>query len=68
MNQTNKENYNKPFSKEELFRAIQVTKKSAPGPEKIYREILKHLPPEGSDSLIVLYKTIWQQGTYLKNG
>ena len=44
-----------PFSKEELTRAIQATKNSAPGQDKIHSEIMKHLPPEGLDSLLVLY-------------
>ena len=43
---TNKENYNNPFSKEELSRANQATKNSAPGPDKIHNDLLKHLPPE----------------------
>ena len=54
MNHTNEENYNYSFSKEELTRTIQVTKNSAPGPYKIYNEILKHLPPEGLNSLLTL--------------
>ena len=53
VNKTNKENY-KPFSTEELTRAIQATKNSAPGPDKIHNEALKHLPPEGLDSLLAL--------------
>ena len=47
VNHTNKENFNCPFSKEELSRAIQATDNSAPGPDKIPSEMLKHLPPEG---------------------
>ena len=61
MNPTNKESYNKPFSKKELTRAIQATKNSAPGSEKIHNEKLKHLPPKGLDSLLTLYNRIWQQ-------
>ena len=64
MYHTNKENYNKPFSKEELSQAIQATKKYAPGPDKIQNEMLKHLPAEGLDSLLVLYNKIWQQGYF----
>ena len=54
VNHTNKENYKKPFSKEELSRAIQNTKNSAPDPDKIHNEMLKHLPLEGLDSLLAL--------------
>ena len=56
VNHTNKENYNKPFSKEQLTRAIQATKKSAPGPDKIHDNMMKHLPPERLDSLLALCK------------
>ena len=58
VNHTNKEDYIKPLSKEELTRAIQATKNYAPGPDKIHNEMLKHLSPEGSDSLRVLYNKI----------
>ena len=67
MNHTNKEHYNKPFSKKELSRAIQATKNSAPGREKIQNEMLKLLPPEGLDSLLVLYNKLWQQGYFPEN-
>ena len=53
--------YNKPYSKEELTRAIQPTKNFAPGPDKIHNEILKHLPPERLHSLLVLYNNVWQK-------
>ena len=36
---TNREDYNKPFTKEELIRAIQATKNSALGPVKILNEM-----------------------------
>ena len=61
LNDTDRENKSKPFSKEELTRAIQATKNSAPGPDKIYNEMLKHLLPEGLDSPLDLYNKIWQQ-------
>ena len=64
MNHNNRENYNKPFTKEELTRAIHATENSAPGPDKIHSEMLKHLPPEGLDSLLVMYNKIWQQGYF----
>ena len=51
VNPTNKENYNKPFSKQELIQAIQATKNSAPGQDKIQNEVWKPLPPERLDSL-----------------
>ena len=50
--------------KNELTRAIHATKNSAPGPDKIHNEMLKHLPPEGLDSLLVMYNKIWQQGYF----
>ena len=60
----NREDYNKPFTKVESTRAIQATKNSAPGLNKIRNEMLKHLPPVGLDSLLVMYNKIWQQGDF----
>ena len=53
--------------KEELTWAIQVTKWSAPGPDKIHNEMLKRLPPEGLDSFLALYNKIWHQGYLPEN-
>ena len=47
-----------------MSRAIQATKNSVPGPDKIYNEILKHLLPEGLDLLLVFYNKIKQQGYF----
>ena len=68
VNHTNKENCYKPFSKQELTRATQATKNSAPGPDKIHHEMLKHLPPEGLDSLLLLITKYGSKDTSLKNG
>ena len=43
---------------------MKATKISAPGPDKIHNEILKHLAQEGLDSLLVLYNKNWQQGYF----
>ena len=55
MKNTNKENCNKSFPKEELTRVIQSIKNSAPGPDKIHDEMLEHIPPEWLDTILVLY-------------
>ena len=68
MNHTDKENYNKPFSKEELTQAIQSTKTSPTGPDKIHNEMLKHFWPERLDSLLALFNKIWQQGFFPEKG
>ena len=47
-----------------MTRAIRATKNSAPGPDKIPNETLKHLPPKGLDSLFVLHNKLWQQGYF----
>ena len=49
-----------------MTQAIQSTKNSASGPDKIHNEMLKHLPPEELDSLLVLYNKIWQQRYFPK--
>ena len=64
VNHTSKEKYNELFSKEELTRAFEAAKNPAPGPDKIHNEILKHLLPEGLDSLFALYNKIWKQGYF----
>ena len=67
MNDTNQKNYNKVFLKNELTRAFQATKNSPPTADKIHNEMLKHLPPERLDFLLVLYNNIWQQEYFPKN-
>ena len=64
VNHNNKESYKKSFSKEELARAIQVTKNSAPGLDKIHNEMLKHIPPKRLDSFLALNNKLWQQGYF----
>ena len=41
---------------------------NAPDPDEIHNEMLKHLPPEGLDSLLALHNKIWQQGNSPENG
>ena len=47
-----------------MTRAIHATKNFAPGPDKIHKEMLKYLPPEGLDSLLFMYNKILLQGYF----
>lgn len=60
----NRETYNKPFSKDELIRAISSSKNTAPGPDEIHSVMLKNLPESGLDTLHGLYNSIWNEGYF----
>ena len=47
-----------------MTRATQTTKNSAAGPDKIHNGMLKHLPPEGLDSLLALCNKTWPEGYF----
>lgn len=58
---------NKPFTMPELISAINNQKlKKCPGPDGITSEIIKQLPPETIDFLLILYNHIWLNKTYPK--
>ena len=53
--------------KKEKTLAIKAAKNSDPDPEKIHKERLKHLQPEGFNSFLALYNKVWQQGYFPEN-
>ena len=55
----NDEKYNTPFSVEELKTCISETSLTAPGPDKIHNEILKHLPEDTLEILLNIFNNIW---------
>lgn len=56
--------YNRPFSLWELTSAIAELKSSAPGPDEIHNEMIKHLPNQMKDHLLQLYNKIWIEGCF----
>ncbi|KAG5894452.1 hypothetical protein JTB14_014899 [Gonioctena quinquepunctata] len=56
--------YNSPFTLAEFDYALSCTKPSAPGPDSLHYEILKHLSYEFKISLLTLFNKIWDSNTY----
>ena len=55
----NAEHYNTTFTLEELMACLSDTGASAPGPDEISYEILKHLPGQSLGVLLNIYNKIW---------
>ena len=55
----NSEYYNKYFSLSELIQAIKVSKDTAPGPDSIHYQFLKHLPEPSLQLFLLLLNRIW---------
>ena len=60
----NLEQYNIPFTRNELEFAIKSNKITAPGPDKISNLMLKHLPDAGREYLLKIYNKLWQEGYF----
>ena len=60
----NTENYNLPFTLDELKTALLNCSDSAPGPDEIHYKILKHLPPSSLETLLQVFNHIWTSGTF----
>lgn len=56
------EAYNQPFGLAELQASLNSCKKSAPGPDRVMYEMLKHLPPDTQKTLLSLYNAVWSSG------
>lgn len=52
--------YNKDFSYEEMWACLSSSSNSAPGPDKITYEIIRHLPRESLTVLLKIYNQIWR--------
>ena len=61
---TDQENYNDPFTINELENSISELSFTAPGPDGILNEILSHLPTDSKILLLQIFNTIWQDGTF----
>ena len=55
----NDEEYNTPFTVEELKTCISETSLTAPGPDQIHNEILKRLPDDSLVTLLNIFNNIW---------
>ena len=51
--------YNLPFNMNELIDAILKSNNSAPGPDEIHYQIIRHLPKECLQILLSLFNRIW---------
>ena len=58
------EEYNTPFSKEELNQALKVSKDSAPGEDGISYCMIKHLPQVSFLFLLSLFNLIWSSNVF----
>lgn len=56
--------YNEPFSSHELEAALSGSKNTAPGPDNVHYELLRHLSLEAKHVLLEIYNKIWTTGIY----
>ena len=56
--------YNKKFTLRDLKRSLRKAKDSAPGPDQIHYQILKHLPNEILNILLNLINDVWKSETF----
>ena len=60
----NGECYNSVFTMPELTSALQSCGDTAPGPDEIHYQLLKHLPEKSLDILLQVYNNIWVTGVF----
>ena len=60
----NTEPYNQPFSIDELRTALGKAHDTAPGPDQIHYQILKHLPEASLQCLLKVFNNIWETGEF----
>jgi ribonuclease HI len=63
-NTNNSESYNYLFSIEELEGAIRTSSDSAPGPDGIHYQFLKHLPQATLNTLLAVFNQVWTSGIF----
>jgi ribonuclease HI len=63
----NNEPYNCTFSLKELQNAIHASSDSAPGPDDIHYQFLKHLPQPTLNMLLDVFNKLWVSGTFPDN-
>ena len=60
----NSEDYNQPFSLEELRDSLSKSHDTAPGPDEIHYQFLKHLPEPSLKVLLKIFNVLWETGTF----
>ncbi|WP_135568261.1 hypothetical protein [Solemya elarraichensis gill symbiont] len=60
---SNFEDYNKVFSLQELQISLSKSHNTAPGPDGIHYELLKHLPSQSLELLLEIFNYIWTSGS-----
>ena len=60
----NNEDYNAPFTLDELQNSLKNSKDTAMGPDDIHYQLLKHLPTESLLLLLDLFNDIWNKGEF----
>ena len=58
------EDYNSPFTIDELKEALGKAHDSAPGPDHVHYQLLRHLPEVCLEVLLVAFNRIWLQGNF----
>ena len=56
------EEYNRPFSLDELRKSLHKAHDTACGPDDIHYQLLKHLPESALQVLLDLMNDIWETG------
>jgi potassium voltage-gated channel Eag-related subfamily H protein 8 len=49
---------------DELLSSIKRTRDTFPGPDAIYNQMLRHLPPSALSFLLSMYNRIWTKGSF----
>ncbi len=60
----NMEEYNKPFTLNELQESIQKSHDTSPGPDQIHYKILKHLPLSSLAVLLDIFNKLWIENKF----
>ena len=61
---SNNEEYNTPFNLDELKDAISKAHDTATGPDEVHYQMLKHLPPQSLQALLVIFNNMWETGKF----
>jgi len=61
---SNSENYNNPYSLDELADAISQSHDTAVGPDDVHYQMLKHLPNDALLTLLNILNNIWASGKF----